>query len=192
MWLGRRFIDMLALAGRPVRRGRAGRTGNQTPATRDVADEHEVIGTGMRAAVSSFAFFASGVTIPVIPFLLGAQSSTALIIATVLVGLALIRTGGVVGPVICRGPTQTLHASGRHRLRSRRGHLSARALVRYDHELRHQGRVSDFQQSPPPPPASGPSRPVTMGHVNSYAHEGVRDDCTDIAEVPGSRSWFDR
>lgn len=60
-------------------------------------DEHEAVGTGMRAAVSSFCFFASGAVIPVLPYLLGLQGVAALLTATVLVGLALLVTGGVVG-----------------------------------------------------------------------------------------------
>jgi VIT1/CCC1 family predicted Fe2+/Mn2+ transporter len=60
-------------------------------------DQHEAIGTGMRAAVSSFAFFASGAAIPVLPFLVGARDGTALVAAAILVGLALLLTGSVVG-----------------------------------------------------------------------------------------------
>ncbi len=52
--------------------------------------EHEAIGTGLRAAVSSFCFFASGALIPVLPYLFGLQGVAALVVATVLVGIALI------------------------------------------------------------------------------------------------------
>ncbi|WGW12067.1 VIT1/CCC1 transporter family protein [Saxibacter everestensis] len=61
------------------------------------ADDHEAIGTGMKAAVSSFCFFASGAVIPVLPYLFGAQGFTAVIIAAALVGIALLVTGAVVG-----------------------------------------------------------------------------------------------
>lgn len=60
-------------------------------------DEHDVVGTGLGAAVSSFAFFASGAAIPVLPFLFGFPQQTALIVAVVLVGLALMLTGAIVG-----------------------------------------------------------------------------------------------
>ncbi|WP_349902334.1 VIT1/CCC1 transporter family protein [Parafrigoribacterium humi] len=60
-------------------------------------DDHEAVGTGLRAAVSSFCFFASGAVIPVIPYLFGLSGVVAIIIAAVLVGLALLGTGAVVG-----------------------------------------------------------------------------------------------
>ena len=60
-------------------------------------DQHDVVGTGLGAALSSFAFFASGAAVPVLPFLLGLEGLAALIVATVLVGLALLLTGATVG-----------------------------------------------------------------------------------------------
>ena len=39
------------------------------------ADRHEAVGTGVRAGLSSFCFFASGALIPVLPYLLGLQGS---------------------------------------------------------------------------------------------------------------------
>lgn len=60
-------------------------------------DAHEAIGTGLGAALSSFCFFASGAVIPVLPYLFGFHGAVALIIATVLVGLALLSTGAIVG-----------------------------------------------------------------------------------------------
>ena len=60
-------------------------------------DEHEEIGTAMRAAVSSFCFFASGALIPVLPYLFGATGRTAQLIAAGLVGIALLLTGAIVG-----------------------------------------------------------------------------------------------
>ena len=61
------------------------------------ADEHEAVGSAWGAAVSSFCFFASGALIPVLPYLLGASGLLAVIIAVVLVGLALLCTGAIVG-----------------------------------------------------------------------------------------------
>lgn len=66
-------------------------------------DEHEAIGTGMRAATSSFCFFASGALLPVLPYLFGLDGLAAVLVATVLVGLALLGTGAVVG-LLSGGP----------------------------------------------------------------------------------------
>jgi vacuolar iron transporter family protein len=60
-------------------------------------DEHEAIGTGIGAALSSFCFFASGAVIPILPYLFGMQGVAALLTAAVLVGLALLITGAIVG-----------------------------------------------------------------------------------------------
>ena len=60
-------------------------------------DEHEAIGTGLGAAVSSFCFFASGAVIPVLPYLLGLSGLTAVVVAAVLVGITLLATGATVG-----------------------------------------------------------------------------------------------
>ena len=61
------------------------------------ADQHEAVGTGLRAAVSSFSFFASGALIPVLPYLFGLQGTIAVVVAAGLVGIALLATGIVVG-----------------------------------------------------------------------------------------------
>ncbi|AMB58485.1 VIT1/CCC1 transporter family protein [Microterricola viridarii] len=60
-------------------------------------DEHESVGSGWGAALSSFCFFASGAIIPVLPYLFGLQGLVAVIVAVVLVGIALLGTGAVVG-----------------------------------------------------------------------------------------------
>ena len=59
--------------------------------------EHELVGNGLSAALSSFSFFASGALVPVLPFLLGLTGTAALLTAAVLVGAALMVTGAVVG-----------------------------------------------------------------------------------------------
>jgi VIT1/CCC1 family predicted Fe2+/Mn2+ transporter len=61
------------------------------------ADEHEALGTGMGAALSSFCFFASGAIVPVIPYLFGMAGIGAVVLAAVLVGVALVGTGAIVG-----------------------------------------------------------------------------------------------
>ncbi len=66
-------------------------------------DDHEAVGTAMGAAFSSFCFFASGAVIPILPFLFGLAGLPALMIAAVLVGIALLGTGAVVG-LLSGGP----------------------------------------------------------------------------------------
>lgn len=65
--------------------------------------DHEAVGTGLRAAGASFAFFASGAIIPVLPYLVGLTGTAALVTACVLVGVALLATGVVVG-LLSGGP----------------------------------------------------------------------------------------
>jgi VIT1/CCC1 family predicted Fe2+/Mn2+ transporter len=60
-------------------------------------DDHDTIGSAFGAAFSSFCFFASGALIPVLPYLFGAEGLIAVVIAAVLVGLALLVTGAIVG-----------------------------------------------------------------------------------------------
>lgn len=81
----------------------------------DESDEpaHETIGTAFGAALSSFCFFASGAIIPVLPYIFGLGGFTAIIVSAVLVGLALLATGAVVGllsgaPPLARGLRQLL------------------------------------------------------------------------------------
>lgn len=66
-------------------------------------DQHEAVGTGLRAAVASFCFFASGALIPVLPYLFGLEGVTAMVVAAALVGIALLVTGVVVG-LLSGGP----------------------------------------------------------------------------------------
>jgi vacuolar iron transporter family protein len=67
------------------------------------ADEHEAIGTGLRAAVSSFTFFASGALVPVLPYVFGLGGLAAQVVAAVLVGMTLLATGVIVG-LLSGGP----------------------------------------------------------------------------------------
>ena len=60
-------------------------------------DQHEAVGTAWGAALSSFCFFASGAIVPILPFIFGLTGLAALVVAGVLVGLALLGTGGIVG-----------------------------------------------------------------------------------------------
>jgi VIT1/CCC1 family predicted Fe2+/Mn2+ transporter len=68
-------------------------------------DQHEAVGTAWGAAASSFCFFASGAIVPIIPFLLGMTGLAALVVSAVLVGVALLLTGGIVGLLSGTSPT---------------------------------------------------------------------------------------
>ena len=70
---------------------------SSAPRRTEDGNGHEVVGTGLGAAVSSFGFFASGAAVPVLPFLLGVHGMWATVIAVVLVCVALMITGATVG-----------------------------------------------------------------------------------------------
>ena len=111
------------------------------------AEGHDVVGTGIGAALSSFCFFATGAAIPVLPFLFGLSGTTALVVASVLVGLALLLTGAIVG-ILSGGPPLAPRAPATgHRAGRRRGDLPARPAVRGGHRLN--------------PHAQSPENPVT-------------------------------
>ena len=74
----------------------AGRERRPSMARPDL-DRRETVGTGLSAGISSFIFFGSGAFIPVLPYLLGLVGVTALVVAAVLVGAALLATGVIVG-----------------------------------------------------------------------------------------------
>lgn len=61
------------------------------------AVEHDAVGNPLGAALSSFAFFATGALVPVLPYLFGMSGAPAMIVAAVLVGIALLATGALVG-----------------------------------------------------------------------------------------------
>ncbi|MFT2816026.1 VIT1/CCC1 transporter family protein [Leifsonia sp. A12D58] len=73
------------------------RTADLAAASEPIEDEHEAIGTGWSAALSSFCFFASGALLPVLPYLFGMEGIAAIVLAAVLVGIALLGTGAIVG-----------------------------------------------------------------------------------------------
>jgi vacuolar iron transporter family protein len=80
-------------------------------------DEHTAIGTAFGAAAASFCSFASGALIPVLPYLVGLQGLAAVVTAAVLVGIALLGTGVIVGllsggPPLRRGLRQLLIGYG--------------------------------------------------------------------------------
>lgn len=69
-------------------------------------DRHEAVGTGLRAAVSSFLFFAVGALIPVLPYLFGLTGLAAVGVAAALVGATLLATGVIVGLLSGAPPLQ--------------------------------------------------------------------------------------
>lgn len=69
----------------------------ETDALAVAAHDDDGVGTGLSAAVSSFAFFASGALVPVLPWIFGLSGTAAVVTATVLVGIALLATGAIVG-----------------------------------------------------------------------------------------------
>jgi VIT1/CCC1 family predicted Fe2+/Mn2+ transporter len=63
----------------------------------DDVDPDEAVGSPWHAAGSSFLFFASGALIPVLPYLFGMTGIGAVLLASGLVGVALLGTGAIVG-----------------------------------------------------------------------------------------------
>lgn len=87
----------LRRARRIVSAAQAGLSSTATGTVRMLRTDTEVVGSAWRAAVTSFLLFASGAVIPVLPWLLGLHGLTAIIVALVLVGVALLATGAIVG-----------------------------------------------------------------------------------------------
>nr|WP_314841779.1 VIT1/CCC1 family protein [uncultured Microbacterium sp.] len=96
--------EALERARRIVAAARAGveRTATGPVRTRS-ADEHEIVGSDWTAAISSFLLFASGAIIPVLPWIFGLDGTTAIVVALILVGIALLTTGAMVG-ILSGGP----------------------------------------------------------------------------------------
>lgn len=68
------------------------------------SNDTEDLGTAMGAAMSSFVFFATGAIIPILPYIFGMQGIPAMIVSAVLVGMALMFTGGAVGVLSGKTP----------------------------------------------------------------------------------------
>lgn len=95
--------EALAKARRIVTAAQAGVRRAATGPIRTHGDVNEVVGSDWTAAISSFLLFASGAIIPVLPWIFGLQGSAAVIVALVLVGIALLSTGAMVG-ILSGGP----------------------------------------------------------------------------------------
>jgi len=63
----------------------------------ELESEHEELGSATGAAATSFCLFASGAIIPILPYIFGLDGLSAVIISVILVGLALMITGAIVG-----------------------------------------------------------------------------------------------
>lgn len=77
----------------------------------------ETVGTPLGVAVSSFAFFASGALVPILPYLFGLSGLLAVAVAAGLVGIALLASGALVGllsgaPMLLRALRQLLIGYG--------------------------------------------------------------------------------
>jgi len=89
--------EAAARARRVVEQAQALGRGRADSGPIDLVDHGEVVGSAWGAALSSFLFFASGAIIPVLPWIFGLSGLTAVVLALVLVGIALMSTGAAVG-----------------------------------------------------------------------------------------------
>lgn len=101
-----RGLDAAAADERARRVLASERPDEASRAATPAADDYEEVGSAWRAALSSFAFFASGAAIPVLPYALGATGFLAVAIAALLVGVALIVTGAIVGVLSGASPVK--------------------------------------------------------------------------------------
>ncbi|WP_243225740.1 VIT1/CCC1 family protein [Microbacterium sp. CIAB417] len=95
--------EALARARRIVTAAQAGVRAAATGPIRTAGDDHEIVGSDWTAALSSFLLFASGAIVPVLPWIFGLEGTAAIVLALVLVGVALLSTGAMVG-ILSGGP----------------------------------------------------------------------------------------
>ncbi|WP_406245347.1 VIT1/CCC1 family protein [Microbacterium sp. M] len=95
--------EALRRAHRIVEAAQAGVRAAATGPIRTSGDDHEIVGSDWTAAISSFLLFASGAIVPVLPWIFGMQGTAAIVLALVLVGIALLSTGAMVG-ILSGGP----------------------------------------------------------------------------------------
>lgn len=95
--------EALRRARRLVSAAQAGVARRAPPRAESGSNGHEVVGNDWMAALSSFLLFSAGAIIPVLPWLFGLSGTTAIITAVVLVGIALLSTGAIVG-ILSGGP----------------------------------------------------------------------------------------
>lgn len=96
--------EALARARRVVSAAQEGvRRATTAPVHVHAGDAHEIVGSDWTAAISSFLLFASGAIVPVLPWIFGLEGFAAIVVALILVGVALLSTGAMVG-VLSGGP----------------------------------------------------------------------------------------
>lgn len=79
--------------------------GSRDRGRRADAEAHAEIGKPWQAGASSFLFFAIGALIPLLPFLFGLSGIAGVIVSALIVGIALLFTGGIVGVLSGKPPT---------------------------------------------------------------------------------------
>lgn len=96
---GMSHVDALVHASQVIKRVKDAEelTPSSSLTSLNPVDDHDAVGSAVGAASSSFAFFASGAVIPVLPWLLGMHGTPAVVVALSLVSVALLTTGAVVG-----------------------------------------------------------------------------------------------
>lgn len=95
--------EALARAHRIVEAAQAGARRTATGPVGVAGNDHDVVGSDWTAAISSFLLFSSGAIVPVLPWIFGLHGVAAVVLALVLVGVALLSTGAMVG-VLSGGP----------------------------------------------------------------------------------------
>ncbi len=97
--------ESLTRARRIVAAAKAGaeRTTTGPLSVRGGSSDRDVVGSDWAAALTSFLLFASGAIIPVLPWIFGLSGLAAILVALLLVGIALLSTGALVG-ILSGGP----------------------------------------------------------------------------------------
>lgn len=94
--------EALRRARRLVTAAQAGVSQEKRVAASDSAHS-EVVGSDWMAGLSSFLLFSAGAIVPVLPWIFGMSGLSAIALAVVLVGFALLSTGAIVG-ILSGGP----------------------------------------------------------------------------------------
>lgn len=95
--------ESLVRAERVVKAARVGFRREAATGPIGISTDTEIVGNDWTAAISSFLLFASGAIIPVLPWIFGLNGFPAVALALVLVGIALLSTGAMVG-ILSGGP----------------------------------------------------------------------------------------
>ena len=95
-------------------------------------EENVALGTDIGAAAASFAFFASGALVPILPYIFGLSGVFAMVLSLLFVGAALGFTGGVVGLLSGASPPQARYSPDSNWLWCGVRDLPAGSGVRHD------------------------------------------------------------